>query len=88
MAIGFDGGAHINIKETGTVEITTGGLPTSVVGFVAMAPLVDLLWSTLWGVFSAWVPAPNDGGAALKTAFLAAFATPPASVASTNLKAD
>lgn len=89
MAMGFENGAHINIKESGTVEVTTAGAPASVIGFVAMAALVDLLWTTLDTVIrTAWTPAPNDGGAALKTAYLAAFPIPPTSVASTNLKAD
>jgi hypothetical protein len=87
---GVENGVHINLKKGGTAEITSGGLPASVGGYVAMANLVGTLWTTLWGVFSGWTPVANDGGAALKTAFLAAFTTAPnaASVASKNLKAD
>lgn len=90
MAMGFENGTHINITQTGSVEVTTAGSPTSVGGYVAMANLVATLWTTLWGVFNGWVVAPNDGGAALKTAFLAAFTTAPtaAQIGSTNLKAD
>lgn len=55
----------------------------------ALATKVDLLWSTLDTVLrTAWVVAPSDGGAALKAAYLAAFAAPPTSVASTKLKLD
>ncbi len=60
--------------------------------YVAMAAKVDLLWSTLWTVFNTWAPPAGptiDNGAALKSAFLAAFPSPgPDSVASVNLRAD
>jgi hypothetical protein len=83
-------------KENGTqlratgdaVEITTKGAPAAIGGPVALANLCDLLWTTLDVVFRAWVPAPLDGGASLKAAYLAAFPIPPSSVASSNLKAD
>lgn len=75
--------ATIRLKADGTVGVGSGSNP------VAMADKVDQLWSTLYDMFSNWTPAPNDGGAALKTAFTAAFPPPgPASTASTNLKAD
>lgn len=56
--------------------------------FVAMSAKADALWAKLDSVFRSWVPVVNDGGAALKTAYTGSFASPPSSVASTNLKAD
>ena len=58
--------------------------------FVAMAAKVDMLWTTLYTLFTTgWIVAPADGGAALKAAFAVAFPPPgPNSVASTNLKAE
>lgn len=85
--------ASIHLAADGTVTITPG--TTVNVGtasdFVAMAAKVDTLWATLWKVFNEWIPVSQDGGAALKTAFLAVGAFPapgPSTVASTNLKAD
>jgi len=75
--------SSVHCKADGTVVTGFGA------DFVAMAAKVDLLWATLWGTFNTWAPVAQDGGAALKTAFLAAFPPPgPSSVASTNLKAD
>jgi hypothetical protein len=85
---GKEKGTQVRSKGD-TIEVTTKGLASAIGGFVAMAQKVDLIISVLDTVFrTAWVPVPNDGGAALKTAYLAAFSTPPSSVASTNLKAD
>lgn len=59
------------------------------VDLVALATLVDLIVSTLDTVFrTGWVVVPTDGGAALKAAYLAAFPTPPASVAATKSRAE
>ena len=82
------GGVQLRASGT-TMEATTGGAVSSTGGFVALATLVDLLWSTLDTLFrTGWTPVPNDGGAALKAAYLLAFPTPPTTVASSNLKAD
>jgi hypothetical protein len=89
MAMGKEKGVHIRITEGETVEITTKGAAASVGGFVAMSTLVDFIFTTIDTIFrTGWTPVANDGGAALKTAWLAAFITPPSTVASTNLKAD
>jgi hypothetical protein len=82
--------AGCQLRATGTtMEVTTAGAATSVGGFVALATKVDALWAALDTVIrTAWIVAPNDGGAALKAAYTAAFPTPPATVTSTNLKAD
>ena len=80
------------VRATGNaVEITSGGLPESVGGYVAMANLILSMWLTLDTLIrTTWVPVPQDGGLALKTAYLAAFPVPPvlSQFASTNLKAD
>ena len=55
---------------------------------IALATITDQIFATLDGVFRAWTPVPNDGGAALKTAYLAAFASPPSSVASSKVSAE
>jgi len=87
---GKEKGVQIHIKDAGTVEITSAGAAVSD-DFVAMAKKVDDFIAAVHTVFSSgWVVLPKDGGAALKTAWLAAFGTPPitATVASSNLKAD
>lgn len=59
------------------------------IDFVALASLVDSFISTIDTVIRvAWVPAPGDGGAALKAAYTAAFSTPPSSVAATKVQAE
>ena len=94
-----DNSNRIALKSDGTIEsVNAGGSLTvntsgqtvanSDVDSAALASAVDLLWSTLWTVFNGWVPVPNDGGAALKTAFLASFPSTPSSVASQTLKVD
>ena len=81
---------QILLKADGSVEITAPAGVSVGTGSdsVAMAAKVDALWNAFYTMFSAWTPVAQDGGAALKTAFTAAFSSPPASVASTNLKAD
>lgn len=60
------------------------------IDFVAIASKIDQIITDIHDVFNTWVPAPNDGGAALQVKWKAKFGTPPSSpsVASTNLKAD
>lgn len=56
--------------------------------FVALAGKVDDFIATIDGVFrSDWTPVAQDGGAALKAAYSAAFSTAPPSVAATKTKA-
>ena len=88
MVIGEIGGIQARVNST-AFEVVTGGAGPAA-DFVAMSAKVDLLWTTLYNLFvTGWTPAANDGGAALKTAFVAAFPPPgPSSVASSNLKAD
>lgn len=90
FALGKKGGCQLRSPAGATMEVTTGGAPAAT-DFVAMAAKVFAAWFTLDTVIrTAWIPVPQDGGAAFKTAYLAAFPTPPtlASFASTNLKAD
>lgn len=87
MVIGKERGPQINITSS-CVEVTSNGLSASTGGYVALAQKVDLLWTTLYTLLTTWVPAPPDGGAAFKAASIAAFPTPPTSVACSNLKAD
>lgn len=55
---------------------------------VALASLTDAQLSALEAVFTAWVPVPADGGAALKAALTALIAGGwPASVAASKVKA-
>ena len=70
--------------EVGAAAVAAG----SGSDFVAMATKVDTLWTTLYTLLTTWTPVPTDGGAAFKTAAIAAFPTPPSSVASGNLKAE
>lgn len=83
-------GQEILLKTDGSVEITapagvdvgTGSSP------VALSSVVDQLWTQLNSAFTSWIPVAQDGGAALRTSFLAAFPSAPSSTASSNLRAD
>lgn len=79
----------VMIRATGNaMEVVTKGAPTAS-DYVALAAKVDALWAALYQVIVVdWTVVAQDGGAAFKAAFIAEFTTPPASVASTNLKAD
>jgi hypothetical protein len=84
---GKEKGNQVRVKNSG-VEVTTAGAPTAS-DFVAMAAKVDAFIQVFDTVMRVgWTPVPTDGGAALKAAYLAAFAVPPVVTASTNLKAD
>ena len=82
----------ITIENTaGSIELTAAGITeiNSSADAAALASKVDLLWTTIDTLFrTGWVPAPPDGGAALKAAWLVSFPIPPTSVASTKLKVD
>lgn len=72
----------VKCSSDGTVSINGGN------DFVALSSKVDDLWSSLDSVFRNWAVAPQDGGAALKTAYIKSFVAPPGSVASNCLKAE
>lgn len=61
-----EGGAIIVLRVDGTIEITGGTVKIGDSGAVVLAKAQAI--SDLQTVFNAWVPVPNDGGAALKTA--------------------
>jgi hypothetical protein len=85
MALGFENGAHVNIKKSGTVEVTTGGLPTSIGGFVALANLVLAELTAIQTFFNTHThPTAPSGPVSTPTVPMPA----PGPVASTNLKAD
>jgi hypothetical protein len=87
MVVGEIGGIQVRINSS-AVEVVSGGAGPAA-DFVALAAKVDDFISKLDAIFrTKWVPVANDGGAALKTAYATDFLTPPASTASTNLKAD
>jgi hypothetical protein len=69
----------------GTVQAGVTGLD-----FVSQANKIDQIISDIHGVINGWTPLANDGGAALKAAWLSQFGTPPssASTASANLKSE
>lgn len=76
MVLGLDGGTQLRIAPDGQVEISSLG---GVTQYVALADKVkaqldkvvqDL--TDLRAALSSWVPVPNDGGLALKTALAAA----------------
>jgi hypothetical protein len=78
VIIGKDGSqAQIRISDT---EIDLGATPTDP---VALSTKIDLFIQTVMG----WIPVPNDGGAALKTALTSAGFTPATTVAATQVKA-
>jgi hypothetical protein len=72
--------------EAGVVTI---GADNSPADFVALAAKVDAQLAALKAAIVGWVPVPNDGGLALKTALAALFLGPPvwpATVASATVK--
>ncbi len=80
-SLGVPGGLRLKF---GASNIAAGdGL-----GFVAMAQLVATQLTALKAAISAAPVAPGDGGAAFKAALVSALGAWPASVASSNLKAD
>jgi phage gp45-like len=83
-------GQTVLLTEDGDVEADLPGVWSMGTGadFVAMAAKVNNILSSFYTMFSSWTPAPQDGGAALKTLFTANFPSPPEDVSSTNLKAD
>lgn len=90
LLLGKKTGYQVRVNSTGA-EVTTGGAPASIGGFVAMATgLYNWILAVDTIIRTAWVVAPTDGGAALKAAWLAELPTPPslAEFSSTNLKAD
>jgi len=88
-AFGKEAGPQVRATDA-AIEITSGGLPAAIGGFVAMAQKVDSMWTALTVFLDGFVPTPGDGGAALKTAMSAAIKLFPAyqASASTNLKAN
>lgn len=72
--------------DAARLEASDVKLGTNPTDFAALASLVDQYITSLDSMFRSWAPVAQDGGAALKAAFTAAFATPPASVASAQVK--
>lgn len=64
-------------------DVRLGPDPTD---FAALASRVDGYVRALDNAFRTWVPVAQDGGAALKAKFLAAFPTLPASVAASHVR--
>lgn len=67
-----DGSAAIELDKATSAVILTGvsikAGSSAASSKAATAPLVDAQLAALEAVFTAWVPAPGDGGAVLKTA--------------------
>lgn len=82
VKLGNDGTVKINGGTDGMVE--TGNASD----FVALSAKVDAHISAIDDVLRTWTPIPNDGGAALQTAYKLSVPSAPGSVASANLKAD
>lgn len=72
----------VTLKSSGVTEI--GGAGDS----ASLASQVDAHFLKFYTLLTTWVVVATDGGLALKTAALAAFPTPPSSVASNKLKVD
>lgn len=85
-----DNTVRIAVKENGNVEIDAASVTINGgADSAALTSKVDSFISTLDTVLrTAWIVAPTDGGAALKTAYLSAFVAPPLSVKSFKLKVD
>lgn len=97
LVIGSDAnGPRVTLRPNGTVQVTQGSavvievdasgvvhLGGAAGSFVALAPLVDAIVSSLKSAVAGWTPVPNDGGASLK-AVVAAWS--PSSTAATHVK--
>lgn len=83
---GANAGTKVHCKANGEVWLGSQSVDTD---FVALAAKVDDFISRIDAVIrTAWVVVPNDGGAALKTAYTTEFDEPPESVAAEHVKAD
>jgi hypothetical protein len=91
-----DGVAQVSVLDDNTIEIVTTGNVTiqskaiinSEADAAALASKVDNFFTQVDNVMrTVWVPVPNDGGAALKTAWTSGV-TAPTTTASANLKVD
>lgn len=83
VSLGAENGKSVHVTQTGVA--LGGAMPLDA---ISLASKVDLFIATLDAMFRTWVAVPMDGGAALKAAFLASFAAPPGSVASTVVKSE
>lgn len=83
VVLGKDGGAQVRIGDI--VEAGTAG---GTLDFVALAQKVTTQLSTLKSAINGAAVASGDGGAAFKTAILAALAGWPGDVAATKIKAE
>jgi hypothetical protein len=73
-------------SEAVVTELRVGG---PLADFVALAAKVDTIITLLDTVIrTGWVVTAGDGGAKLKAAYIAAFPTPPVTVAATKLKSE
>lgn len=95
IVMGYDAadGTRLLMKPDNAVEVVHGtasvfriepGAPPASPDFVALAAKVNQAFADLRAAFDAWTVAPNDGGAALKTALTS---WTPASVAGAKVKA-
>jgi hypothetical protein len=80
--ITLDNGVETLTIDSAEVKAGTG------TDFTAMSIPTDLNFTLIDTIINAWVPVPMDGGAALKTAWLAAWPGGKQATASGNLKAD
>lgn len=85
-----DGTVLINSPSGDTINITGGNVVVHGSGDAAsLASIVDDYFSKIDAVFrTSWAVAPQDGGAALKAAYLGSFVNPPGTTASAKLKVD
>lgn len=80
--ITLDNGTETASVDGAEVKAGTGA------DFVAMSIPTDLNFTLIDTIINAWIPAPMDGGAALKAAWIAAWSAAVQATASGNLKAD
>lgn len=71
------GSGTVNLTTTGTVNVGGNGSTVNLGGGGHPIPLADVIDSFVDVFLTAWVPVPNDGGAALKTALTSWAAGPP-----------
>ena len=70
------------LKADGSVQVNNGS------DYVALATKVNAMFDLIDGIINGWTPSPQDGGAALKTAWGTAFAAGKQDVSSSKLRSD
>jgi len=82
-----DGSAAVVSHTNGGALQVTDTVSVAALDFVALATIVNTQLEEIRNLLKTWVPVPNDGGAALKTAAATLWAAPSTTTAAETVKA-